>query len=116
METLLELKNVVKYFLIPAGGIIRRRYKICKAVDDVTFSVDKGACFGIAGESGSGKTTIAKLILLLEKLTSGSILYEGKDIQKPHAGKKLCGTAAGYKPFFRTQLAPLTPACASRKL
>jgi len=81
METLLELRNVVKHFPVPAGGVIRRRYKICKAVDDVSFSVEKGACFGIAGESGSGKTTIAKLILLLEKLTSGSIIYEGKDIQ-----------------------------------
>ena len=80
METLLELKNVVKYFPIPAGGVIRRKYKICKAVDDISFSVEKGACVGIAGESGSGKTTIAKLILLLEKLTSGSILYGGKDV------------------------------------
>jgi peptide/nickel transport system ATP-binding protein len=81
METLLELRNVVKHFPVPAGGVIRRRYKICKAVDDVTFSVAKGTCFGIAGESGSGKTTIAKLILLLEKLTSGSIFYKGKDVQ-----------------------------------
>ena len=80
METLLELKNVVKYFPIPAGGVIRRKYKICKAVDDISFSVEKGDCVGIAGESGSGKTTIAKLILLLEKLTSGSILYGGKDV------------------------------------
>lgn len=81
METLLELRNVVKHFPIPAGGVIRKRYKTCKAVDDVSFSVEKGACFGIAGESGSGKTTVAKLILLLEKLTSGSIIYKGKDIQ-----------------------------------
>jgi oligopeptide/dipeptide ABC transporter ATP-binding protein len=80
METLLELRNVSKYFPVPAGGVIRRRYKMCKAVDDVSFSVEKGACLGIAGESGSGKTTIAKLILLLEELTSGVILYEGKDI------------------------------------
>ena len=82
METLLELRNVVKYFPVSAGGVIRRKYKICKAVDDVTFSVRRGACFGIAGESGSGKTTIAKLILHLEQLTSGSILFEGKDIQE----------------------------------
>ncbi len=81
MDTLLEFKNVVKHFPVAAGGIIRRRYKMCKAVDDVSFSVERGACLGIAGESGSGKTTMAKLILLLEKLTSGSILYEGKDIQ-----------------------------------
>ena len=80
METLLELRNVSKYFPVPAGGVIRRRYRICKAVDDVSFSVERGACLGIAGESGSGKTTIAKLILLLERLTSGVILYEGRDI------------------------------------
>jgi oligopeptide/dipeptide ABC transporter ATP-binding protein len=82
LETLLELRNVVKYFPISAGGVIRRKYKMCKAVDDVSFSVDRGACFGIAGESGSGKTTIAKLILQLEKVTSGSILFEGKDVQE----------------------------------
>jgi oligopeptide/dipeptide ABC transporter ATP-binding protein len=81
MEALLRLENVVKHFPVPAGGVVRRRYKTCKAVDDVSFSVRKGACFGIAGESGSGKTTIAKLILLLERLTSGSIVYQGQDIQ-----------------------------------
>jgi oligopeptide/dipeptide ABC transporter ATP-binding protein len=86
METLLELKNVVKYFPIIAGGVIRRRYKMCKAVDGISFSVARGDCFGIAGESGSGKTTVAKLILLMEKLTGGSIVFEGKDVQKfqPH--------------------------------
>ena len=53
-----------------------------KAVDDVSFSLKRGSCFGIAGESGSGKTTIAKLILLLEKVTSGSIRFEGKDLRE----------------------------------
>jgi len=77
---LLEVKNLVKYFPIVMGGVIRRRYTMLKAVDGVTFSIDKGACFGLAGESGSGKTTISNLILLLEKITSGSILYEGRDI------------------------------------
>jgi oligopeptide/dipeptide ABC transporter ATP-binding protein len=81
MEPLLEVRNAVKYFPVPVGGIVRRRYQMCKAVDDVSFSVDRGARFGIAGESGSGKSTIAKLVLLLEQLTSGSILYEGKDVQ-----------------------------------
>jgi oligopeptide/dipeptide ABC transporter ATP-binding protein len=82
LETLVELKNVVKYFPISAGGVLRRKYKTCKAVDGVSFSVKKGACFGIAGESGSGKTTVARLILQLEKTTGGSILFEGKDIQE----------------------------------
>jgi oligopeptide/dipeptide ABC transporter ATP-binding protein len=81
MGILLDIRNVVKHFPVLTGGIIWRRYKTCKAVDDVSFSVNKGARFGIAGESGSGKSTLAKLILLLEQPTSGSILYAGKNIQ-----------------------------------
>ena len=82
MRALLDLKNVVKHFPISAGGLFFKRYKMLKAVDDVSFSINMGACFGIAGESGSGKTTIAKLILLLEKATSGSILFEGKELRQ----------------------------------
>ncbi len=79
---ILDLKNVVKHFPISAGGLFLKKYRMLKAVDDVSFSVNRGACFGIAGESGSGKTTVAKLILLLEKVTSGSITFEGKDLRK----------------------------------
>ncbi|MBN1848197.1 MAG: ABC transporter ATP-binding protein [Deltaproteobacteria bacterium] len=82
MAPVLEIKSLVKHFLFVTDGVILRKYKMLKAVDGVSFSVDKGACFGIAGESGSGKTTISRLILLLEKITSGKILYEGKDISK----------------------------------
>jgi oligopeptide transport system ATP-binding protein len=77
----LELHDVVKYFPVNVGGVLRRKYKMLKAVDGVTFSVESKTCFGIAGESGSGKTTLAKLILLLEKATGGSILFEGKKLQ-----------------------------------
>jgi oligopeptide transport system ATP-binding protein len=108
METLLELRNVVKYFPVPAGGVIRRRYKTCKAVDDVSFSVEKGACFGIAGESGSGKTTIAKLILLLEKLTSGSILYQGRDVENL-AGEDLMWYRNNIQTIFQDAASSLNP-------
>jgi oligopeptide transport system ATP-binding protein len=108
METLLELRNVVKYFPVPAGGVIRRRYKTCKAVDDVSFSVEKGACFGIAGESGSGKTTIAKLILLLEKLTSGSMIYKGKDIQNL-SGQDLMWYRSNVQTIFQDAASSLNP-------
>jgi peptide/nickel transport system ATP-binding protein len=108
METLLELRNVVKYFPVPAGGVIRRRYKMCKAVDDVSFSVEKGACFGIAGESGSGKTTSAKLILLLEKLTSGSILYQGRDVENL-AGEDLMWYRNNIQTIFQDAASSLNP-------
>ncbi len=80
MNTILELQHVVKHFPISAGGFFLKRYGMLKAVDDVSFVIKRGSCFGIAGESGSGKTTIAKLILLLEKVTSGSIGFEGKEL------------------------------------
>jgi oligopeptide/dipeptide ABC transporter ATP-binding protein len=82
MDPILNVQDVVKHFSIAGGGILRRKFKTLKAVEGVSFSIDRGACFGLAGESGSGKTTISKLILLLEKITKGSILYEGKDISK----------------------------------
>jgi oligopeptide/dipeptide ABC transporter ATP-binding protein len=108
MGPLLELRNVVKYFPTPAGGVIRRRYKMCKAVDGVSLAVDRGACFGLAGESGSGKTTIAKLILLLEQLTSGSILYEGKDVQNL-AGRDLMWYRRRVQTIFQDAASSLNP-------
>jgi oligopeptide/dipeptide ABC transporter ATP-binding protein len=80
MDPLLELTGVEKHFRINAGGIIRRRFKWCRAVDGVSFAVEPGRCFGIAGESGSGKTTLVNLILLEEKLTAGSMTFAGKDL------------------------------------
>ena len=108
METLLELRNVVKHFPIPAGGVIRRKYKTCKAVDGVSFAVEKGACFGIAGESGSGKTTIAKLILLLEELTSGSIHYQGRDVEDL-AGEDLMWYRNNIQTIFQDAASSLNP-------
>ena len=53
-----------------------------RAVDDVSFKIQQGESVGIVGESGCGKTTLAKLILNLVNPTSGEILFEGKDISK----------------------------------
>jgi oligopeptide/dipeptide ABC transporter ATP-binding protein len=82
MDSLLEVQGVSKHYLVPAGGVLRRRHRVLKALDGVSFSVPRGSFFGIAGESGSGKTTLAKLILLLEKPTAGHILFEGEDIHR----------------------------------
>jgi oligopeptide/dipeptide ABC transporter ATP-binding protein len=80
MEMLLQIEGLTKHFPIPTGGVLRRRYAMLKAVDGVSFSVPKGTCFGIAGESGSGKTTVNRLILLSEKPTAGSILFDGREV------------------------------------
>ena len=82
MTALLELRDVYKFFPIVLSGVIKRNIAMLKAVDGVSFSIEKGACFGLAGESGSGKTTISRLVLLLEKVTKGEVLFEGRDISK----------------------------------
>lgn len=89
MATLLELQNVYKFFPIVMSGVFKRNIAMLKAVDGVSFAIEKGTCFGLAGESGSGKTTIIKMILLLEKVTRGKILFEGKDLSTLHQRDKM---------------------------
>lgn len=71
----MKLENVSKIFNI---GLLGR--SIIKAVDNVSISVSKGMILGLLGESGSGKSTIAKLVLKMLKPTTGRILFEGRDI------------------------------------
>ena len=77
---LLEVKNVKKEFYNAAG--LFRPKKVTKAVDDVSFSVFEGETLGLVGESGCGKSTLGRAILLLDKATSGSIRYRGKELNK----------------------------------
>jgi oligopeptide/dipeptide ABC transporter ATP-binding protein len=81
MEALLKFQEVFKYFSISSSGMFQKRVRMLKAVDGVSFFINKGTSFALAGESGSGKTTVSRLILLLENLTRGSILFEGKNLQ-----------------------------------
>ena len=79
---LLELRNLVKEFPITSGAILQRKVASVKAVSDVSFAVPAGTTFGLVGESGCGKTTIGKLIVALEKPSSGSITLNGEDVSK----------------------------------
>ena len=82
---LLETRDLVKYFPLKSG-IFRKIVGFVRAVDHVSFSVPKGRTLGIVGESGCGKTTVARLVLRLIEPSSGEILFEGKDISR--LGKK----------------------------
>ena len=71
-EKMLEVRNLKKYFANPGGTVY--------AVDDVSFSINKGETLGIVGESGCGKTTIGRTVIRLLEPTEGEVLFEGKNI------------------------------------
>jgi len=75
---LLEIRNVKKEFYSNAS--LFNKKNVIKAVDDVSFKVFEGETLGLVGESGCGKSTLGKAILQLEKATSGSIFFRGKEI------------------------------------
>jgi len=81
-KVILEVQQLRKYFPITSGLVMAKVKGWIKAVDGVSFSLNEGETFGLVGESGCGKTTIAKLILLIERPTSGSIRFNGEDIQR----------------------------------
>jgi peptide/nickel transport system ATP-binding protein/oligopeptide transport system ATP-binding protein len=81
---LLEVTDLVKHYAV-RGGILRRRVGTVHAVDGVSFSVGVGETLGLVGESGCGKSTVARSVLRLVEPTSGSIRLNGVDVT--HLGK-----------------------------
>lgn len=73
-DNILEVKHLKKYFETPRGTL--------HAVDDVSFSIQRGKTLGIVGESGCGKSTTGRAILRLIEPTSGQVLFEGQDVLK----------------------------------
>lgn len=77
MEEILSVRNLKRYFV---GGGFSRHRDIVRAVDEISFTIKKGETFVLAGESGSGKTTTARLILRAIEPDSGEIIFDGTQI------------------------------------
>jgi peptide/nickel transport system ATP-binding protein len=77
---LLKVDHLVKNFAVTSGAVLQRKVGEVSAVADVSFVIVPGQTFGMVGESGCGKTTIGRLIVGLEKATSGSIILDGEDL------------------------------------
>ncbi|MCK6256196.1 ATP-binding cassette domain-containing protein [Fictibacillus sp. KIGAM418] len=78
-EALLEVKDLKKYYS-SSNGLFGKKSESVKAVDGVSFTIEKGDVFGLVGESGSGKSTIGKTILRLHEKTEGEVRFKGKDV------------------------------------
>ncbi|MEX2352829.1 MAG: ATP-binding cassette domain-containing protein, partial [Gammaproteobacteria bacterium] len=85
-EILLQVENLKMHYPI-RGGIFFRQIATNYAVDGVSFDIRKGETLGIVGESGCGKSTVAKAILRLYRPTGGAVRFEGKDISDLSARK-----------------------------
>jgi len=95
-ETLMDVRNLKKWFPVRLGffdSILGKRQLYVRAVDGISFICEKGEIFGLAGESGSGKTTTGRVLLRLLEATKGKVLFKGTNITRMKESK--------LKPFRR---------------
>ncbi len=100
MSALVEVRNLKKYFETPRGML--------HAVDDVSFSIEKGKTLGIVGESGCGKSTLGRVMIHLLDSTGGSIYFEGEDITNP-GRRKLRRLREDMQIIFQDPYSSLNP-------
>src|SRR4051794_32267825 len=105
---MLEVRGLTKHF--PAGGSVGgwRAKGWVKAVDGIDLTIDAGQTLGLVGESGCGKTTATRLLLILERPTSGSITFDGRDVSKLK-GKDLLSYRRAVQAVFQDPYSSLSP-------
>ena len=81
-NTLVDVRDLKMHFPLTRGIVLQRVVGYVRAVDGVSFSIERGRTLGLVGESGSGKTSIGRTIVRLYKPTGGQILFEDQDLAK----------------------------------
>jgi oligopeptide/dipeptide ABC transporter ATP-binding protein len=104
--TLLEVRNLKQHFPISKGFLSEKKY--VKAVDGVSFTLNKGETLGIVGESGCGKSSLGRSILRLAEPTSGEIKFKGQDILK-YNRKQMKNLRKNMQIVFQDPFASLNP-------
>ncbi len=107
-QTLLDIRDLKMHFPLTQGIITQRVVGYVRAVDGISFSIQRGQTLGLVGESGSGKTTIGRTIIRLYKPTAGSILFDGQDLAKLE-GEPLRQVRRQAQMVFQDPYASLNP-------
>jgi len=111
-DVLVQVENLVKHFPIQTGFLAsllnRGKIPAVKAVDGVSFTINRGDVFGLAGESGSGKSTIGRLVLRLYEPTSGKVVFDGIDLSTLSA-EEMRHLRSRMQIVFQDPLASLNP-------
>lgn len=107
-EPILQVRGLVKHYPLTQGIVIRRQIGAVKAVDGVDFDLGHGETLGIVGESGCGKSTVAKMLVNLERPTAGEIRYKGEDISKL-SGRALKAVRRNIQMVFQDPYTSLNP-------
>ncbi|MFE0378033.1 ABC transporter ATP-binding protein [Streptomyces inhibens] len=107
-EPILEVRDLVKHFPLTQGVLFRKQVGAVKAVDGVSFDLRKGETLGIVGESGCGKSTVAKLLVGLERPTAGRIRYHGEDITRL-SGRAMRSVRRNIQMVFQDPYTSLNP-------
>lgn len=109
MRTLLEVSNLTKLFSTRTSQFSSKKATKFAAVEDVSFSLNRGETLGLVGESGCGKTTIANLLLKLLNPDKGQIIFDGEDITELNGYKKLYPLRRNIQAVFQNSGSSLDP-------
>ncbi|MFE2376959.1 ABC transporter ATP-binding protein [Streptomyces sp. NPDC059398] len=107
-EPVLEVRDLVKHYPLTQGILFRKQVGAVKAVDGVSFALRQGETLGIVGESGCGKSTVARMLVNLEAPTAGTIRYKGEDITRM-SGRALKAVRRNIQMVFQDPYTSLNP-------
>jgi oligopeptide transport system ATP-binding protein len=105
---LVQVENLVKHFPVTRGILIQRKVGAVRAVDGISFDIQRGETLGLVGESGCGKTTVGRTLLGLYPATDGVVKIDGRDVRSAR-GRELLAIRREAQMIFQDPYASLNP-------